>query len=656
MDASEAVVAREQVPGAEVEGAERAQRQLAGVPAGVARTVAVALPLLTLWCAFSGWWDAMTRSAGHLMLAVPLVFLYYPASRRRPGLTRADLALALLSVAAFGWIVISQQRLMWRLVYVDPLSWPDLLLGLAAVGLVIEATRRILGWTLVVTTMLFLVYALAGPLMPGALEHQGVRLALLVDHLYLVPEGLFNIIMGIMATYLFTFLTFASLLRAGGGDRIIMDLALAVGGRFTGGPAKVAVISSAMMGMVSGSTSANAVTTGSITIPLMKRHGFRPVEAAAIETAAAVGGAMMPPIMGAGVFIMSELTGIPLITILGYSILPAIVYFAGVFSYVHVKAGKRGLVPSSTLTASRSIPATLRHGIHLLVPLALLIVLLIQGYTPFYASSLSVVALIAVSYLRRETRLTPSRLVAAFERTTRGALMLSVTSASAAIVMGVITGTGLMLKITSITLAFAQDSLLLGILLIAVISFVVGMGLPVTMSYILVSTLAAPALADLGASLLAAHLVIFWFSQDSTITPPLCTTAFVAAAIAGSPPMRTGWEAFRVAKGLYVVPFLFVYSNLLSGDLPLMLYDALAAFAALALLPAIMEGYWRGPLGPASRAALSAAAAAFLFVSFESSIASSLPWMAAAVVTTSAVYARQRRRPQVPAPVGIVSR
>ncbi|MGH9348193.1 MAG: TRAP transporter permease [Vicinamibacterales bacterium] len=599
------------VPAAfEAEETEAAQRPLTGPLGGIARAAAIALPLLTLWCAFSGWWDAMTRAAGHLMFTVPLVFLYYPARRRAP-ISIADLALAIVSVAAFGWIVVNQQRLMWRMVYVDPLSWPDFILGLAAIAVVLEATRRMIGWTLVVTTLLFFVYALGGPLMPGALEHQGVRLSLLVDHLYLVPEGLFNVITGIMATYLFTFLIFASLLQVGGGQQIIMDLASALGDRFVGGPAKVAVVSSALLGMVSGSTAANVVTTGSVTIPLMKRHGFRAVEAAAIETAAGVGGAMMPPIMGAGVFIMSELTGIPLITILAYSILPAILYFASVLAHVHVKAAKRGLARGVGSDAA-AIVAILGRGIHLVTPLVFLVALLIAGYTPFYASALSIVALIVVSYARRDTRITPAKLVTAFEMTSRGALIVTVTSATAAVVMGIITSTGLMLKVTSITLAFAQDSVLLGLVLVALISFVVGMSLPTTMSYILVSTLAAPALADLGVPLLTAHLVIFWFAQDSTITPPVCTTAFVAASIAGSPPMRTGWETFRVAKALYIVPLLLVYSHLLSGNVALMLYDFLAALVGLSLLPAIFQGYLRGPLSVGRRLILAPAALACL--------------------------------------------
>ena len=634
---------KSKIPGTQEDLQPSQQRKLTGVYARVAWTCAVSLPVLTLWCAFSGWWDAMTRSAGHLMIAVPLVYLYYPARKRSfDRVTAVDVFLAALSFVAFGWIVVSQNRLMWRLVYVDPLTWPDFILGIVAIVVVLEATRRIIGWALVITALVFLFYALAGPIMPGVLQHQGVRLSLLIDHLYMVPEGLFNILMGIMATYLFTFLTFASLLQVAGGTRIVMDLAVALGGRFVGGPAKVAVVTSALMGMVSGSTSANAVTTGSITIPLMKRHGFRAVEAGAVETASGVGGALMPPIMGAGVFIMSELTGIPLLTILLYSILPAILYFGSVFAYVHIKAAKRGLAGSDS-AAAITVTSALKQGAHLIAPLGLLVWMLVAGYTPFYASSVSVLALMAISFLRKDTRLTPTRLAKGFELTTRGAFILSVMSAVAATVMGVITSTGLMLKITSITLAFSHGSLLIGILLVALISFIIGMGLPVTMAYILISTLAAPALSDLGASLLVAHLVIFWFSQVATITPPLCNTAFVAAAIARAPPMRTGWEALRVAKALYVIPFMLVYSHLITGSIPSILYDFVAAFLALGLLPSIEMGYLHGPLSMPARTTLAAAAAMFLVACFAPTMAASAPWMIGGLLLSVGVFIYQHR-------------
>ena len=295
----------------------------------MARWAAVVLPALTILVAFTGWFDAVTRRAGHLAIAIPLVFLFYPALKSRTSHTRStggtgrssrvsrfDIVLALAAFSAFAWMLVDRERIMWRLVYIDPLTGPDLVFSALAVALVLEATRRTLGMTLVVVALVFIGYALAGPVMPGILEHKGVSVVLLLEHLYMVPEGLFNQVTGVMATYLLVFLTFGSLLRVAGGDQIFMDLTLAASGRWVGGPAKAAVVGSTMMGSVSGSTIANVVTTGTITIPLMKRTGLKPHEAAAVETAAGTGGALMPPVMGAGAFIMAEITGIPLLTIL----------------------------------------------------------------------------------------------------------------------------------------------------------------------------------------------------------------------------------------------------------------------------------------------------------------------------------------------------
>jgi len=304
------------------------QRDLEGWIAVIARGAAIVLPVLTIAVAFTGWFDTVTRRAGHLLFTIPLIFLVYPVRRSEGNrVPLPDLACAMGAVIAFGWVIVDRGRIVTRLVYVDPLTWADMILGVLAVLLVLEATRRTLGWTLVVLAVAFLVYTQVGPYMPGIFEHKGVGFALLVEHLYLVPEGLFNKVTGVMATYLLVFLTFGSMLRLAGGEKVFADLTEAVAGRWVGGPAKAAVVGSMLMGSVTGSTIANVVTTGTITIPLMKRTGFKPHEAAAVETAAGTGGAVMPPVMGAGVFIMAEITGIPLLTILKFSLLPAVLFF-----------------------------------------------------------------------------------------------------------------------------------------------------------------------------------------------------------------------------------------------------------------------------------------------------------------------------------------
>lgn len=620
------------------------QRQLGGVAAGVVRVLAVILPLLTLIVAFTGWFDTMTRRSGHLLLAMPLVFLLYPAwARSRDRVTALDWTWFGAAAAAFGWIVVEHERLLWRFVYVDPLTWADLLLGPVAVLVVLEATRRILGWTLVLVTGIFLLYAFAGPWLPGLLGHKGVSVPLLIEHLYLVPEGLFNQITGIMATYLLVFLTFGTVLQAAGGERLFMDLAVGLARGRAGGSAKAAVGASALMGTISGSTIANVVTTGTVTIPLMKRSGYRPHEAAAIETAASTGGAIMPPVMGAGVFMMSELTGIPLVTILLYSVMPAVMYFATLYAYVHLKARKAGLAAIEDASAP-SVAVTLQRGWHLLAALGILTYLLARNYSPFYAAAVSVVSLIALSWLRPDSRLTPRRLLRAFEATTRSALVLSATSASAAVIMGIITITGLMLKVTSLVVGLAGGSLLGGILLIAAVASILGMGLPITSTYIIVATLGAAALTELGTSLLAAHLIIFWFAQTATVTPPVCMTAFVAAAIAGAKPMRTGFESMRAAKALYLIPLMFAFTHLLGDSPGRVLFDAAAGLGALVLVQVGIEGWYRTHLSSGGRGLAAIAAGAFFLACFTNSLLGTAAWFMVGLILLAALSMVQRSR------------
>lgn len=616
------------------DGAEAAsQRSLCGTLAVVARIACIALPLLTIAVAFTGWFDAMTRRAGHLAITIPLVFLFYPPGRRRAArVTLWDLAAAIAALLAFGWVIADRERLMWRLVYVDPMSVMDVICAALAIILVLEGTRRTLGWTLVVMALAFLVYAVAGPFMPGILEHKGIGLTLLLEHLYLVPEGLFNSITGVMATYLFAFLTFGALLRSAGGERLFTQLTHAAAGRWVAGPAKAAVAGSMLMGSVSGSTIANVVTTGTITIPLMKRIGFKPYEAAAIETAAGTGGALMPPMMGAGAFLMAEITGVPLVTILTYSLVPALLYFGSIYGYVHVLARKRGLRSLAETGAldpnAPGIWRTLTKGAHLMLPLAVLVYLLAKGFSPFLAAAACVVGLWLVSYLRRETRMNLPTLLGALESATRGALVLSATMTCSALIVGIIDLTGLMVKTTSIMLALAQGSMFLGIVVVALISTVLGLGLQITTTYVIVATLGAPALLELGVPLLPAHFIMFWFAQTATITPPVCMTAFVAAQIAGAPPMRTGWEAMRVGLALYLVPPMFAYTSLLANHWAPVLIDGFAAMLFLLMFPVVTMGFYQGPIGLGGRLVAIIAGVSFFAAAYQSGLPPTVGFLA----------------------------
>ena len=605
----------------------REQRKPTGILGLLVTLAAAALAALTLYMAFRVTFGPIPTRALHLTFVIPLSFLLYPALRRWQdcGPSPLDYLLALLGFAAFAWAVYSAERFQLRDAYYDPVETIDLVFGIIAILTVFEATRRTVGMTIVMLNLLFMTYAITGPIWPGLLAHKGTNFLRLIEHTYMLSDGLFNFIMGIMATFLFTFLTFGAFLRVSGGDRVFTDFALAIAGHRRGGPAKVAVISSALMGTLSGSTVSNVATTGAMTIPMMKKTGFAPYEAAAIETTASLGGALMPPLMGAGVFVMAAFTGVPLITIIEYSIVPAILYFTSIYFYVDVKARKKGLMglPREELPTLMEV---VKQGGHIFIPVVVLITLLVMNFTPFYASSACAVMTVAVSYLRKETRLTLPKLLVALEASTRVAMTISALSASAAIIYGVITITGLLVKVTSIILALSGGSLFIAIIYIALMSYVLGMGLPVTASYVLIAALGVAALGDLGLPILAAHLIIFWFSQDSTITPPICMTAFVAARIAQASPMRTGWECVLIAKALYIIPFVFAYGDLLSDSIPEILFDAMVLFGTFAIMPIFVEGYYWRRLTWLERGVLAVGGVAFFVATF-GPMAEGVIWM-----------------------------
>jgi TRAP transporter 4TM/12TM fusion protein len=622
------------------------QRRLRGWLGFAVTLISVIFTLGTLYMAFRVTFGPIPTRAGHLAFALPLIFLLYPAFKRtNGGPTLFDYALAALAVVSFGWAVYSNDRFEQRFGFTGRVDTVDLVMGITAILVVFEATRRTVGMTIVWITVTFFVYALTGPYWPGLLQHRGRSLQAMIETLYVIPDGLFNFIMGIQATFLFTFLAFGAFLQVSGGDRLFTNFALALAGHRRGGPAKVAVISSALMGTLSGSTVSNVATTGTLTIPLMKRTGFAPHEAGAIESTASLGGALMPPIMGAGIFLMAAFTGIPLIQIMLYSIAPALLYYISLYFYIDIKARKKRLagMRRDELPIMREV---LKGGGHIILPVFALIYLLLVKYTPFFASSVAVVLVFLVSWLRRDTRMTLRKLVVALEASARIVITVSALSASAAIIFGVITATGLLVKMTSIILSITGGYLSVAMVFIAVMSYVLGMGLPVTASYVLIAALGAPALAELGIPLLAAHLIIFWFSQDSTITPPICMTAFVAARIAEAPPMQTGWQAVVMAKPLYIIPFVFAYGSLLDPSLVEILFDFGVLAGTFVLMPLSVEGYWGRPLTAVERMLYGLGSILF-FLACIGPAADGLPWLAAAVaVTAGGLLLARRPAPQ----------
>ncbi|ERS91265.1 MULTISPECIES: TRAP transporter permease [unclassified Halomonas] len=587
--------------------------------------VAVGLSLFQLYSAGIQPLGLFYQRSIHLMLIMMLAFLMFPVfgPRRARGLAGWLLDAIFLAGALVtgGYLVLYLDEIINRAGF---WSQADIVVGCIATLTVLEAARRAVGLGMTVIGVIAILYAFAGPRgdlpwlgewLPGILEHRGYSLDRLVGQLYLGQEGIFGLPMGVAATYIFIFVLFGAFLEITGAGKFFIDLAYAATGRQRGGPAKAAVIASAGMGSISGSAIANVVTTGAFTIPLMKRLGYRPHQAGGIEAAASTGGQIMPPLMGAGAFLIAEYTRMPYLEVVKVSILPAIMYFGTVYLFVHIIALKQGMqgMARSELPQMRDVMA---YGWHFLLPLAVLVVLLVMNLSPMRVGYFAILTMLGVAVLRflvwfffvapgegqpvtgerlaTATRNGLVRLMEGLELGARNAVAVSMACAVAGIIVGVVGLTGLGLKFSSMMLAFSGGNLLLALVMVLLASLVLGMGLPVTASYIVLIVLVGPALtAEFGVPLLIAHLVVFWYSQDSNVTPPIALAGFAGAAIAGAKPMETGFQAWKFAKGLYLIPLFMVYNPeiIMGGPWPLLIWTALTGFLALGAFAAALEGY-----------------------------------------------------------------
>jgi len=486
----------------------------------------------------------------------------------------------------------------------------DLVMGLVAVVAVLELTRRTTGWGLVAVALLALVYAVAGPWLPGVLAHRGYGFSRIMEILYLSTEGIWGVPLGVSADFVYLFVLFGTLLDVAGGGALLIGLADRVAGRTRGGPAKTAAVASGLMGSLSGSAVANVVTTGSFTIPLMRRAGFRPFFAGAIEAAASTGGQLMPPIMGAGAFILATWTNIPYVEVAVAAAVPALLYYAALFMAIHFRAARMGLEPRGMTDREPVLPR-----LHLLLPLGVIVALLAMGRSPMRAAFWGVVTAALTSLVKRETRLGAEETEKAVVGAAVGTVQVAAACAAAGIVVGVASLTGIGLRMSELIVTVSGGNLFAALCLTAVGSIVLGMGLPTTAAYVVLAALGAPALTELGVPLLAAHLFIFYFGCISNVTPPVSLAAYAAAGIAGSPAMATAGTAMLLASAGFLVPFMFVYGPplLLDGSVAQIAVAVGTGLAGVTALAAAAMGYARRPLGPAERLLLGAAAVALIF-------------------------------------------
>ena len=506
-------------------------------------------------------------------LVVPLL-LYKGWSRDRADRPSwLDLLLAAGAAAGVIYWIVNYEQMAYR---AGDYTAVDVWLGVAVIVVAIEVSRRVLGMDMALCAILPILYALFGNYLPYIVGHKGYSVRRIIEYVYLTNDGVFGIMAEVLAEFIIPFVAFGAFLERAGVAKFFVDISLAALGRIAGGPAQASVVSSMLMGTISGSPIAETVTKGPITIPLMIRAGFPPHIAGAVEAAASTGAAIMPPVMGAGAFVMSEMTGIPYVDIIKVATIPGILFFLSVGVMIYFESKKLGLrgLPAEELPRMRDVWS---RGWYLLLPIAVLIAVMVSGYSPQMAVLYAIIATVGVSWFRKETRMGPAQIWLALVEAGKQCLFVAALVGAVGVLIGVLSLTGIVIRFPYVLVDLAGNSILLTIGLIACATFVLGLPLPITATYLIVAVVAVPALLKLGVPVLSAHLIIFWLALDSNITPPIAMGPFAAAAIAQADPMKTGWSCFRFAKVIYVMPLLFAYTHILLTGTPAQNIAAIAS-------------------------------------------------------------------------------
>lgn len=570
--------------------------------------VGLAMSCYHLYVAFVGPPDAFVFRSTHLGFALTLAFLVLPATSGgesdRPNWKSFGLLLGGLAVSAYP--IVYNSYLVNRIYYIDPLTTADFVCGIGMVLLLLEATRRAVGLALPITAAAFIAYALLAT---------GTSLETLLDQLYLTTEGIFGIPLSVSATYVFLFILFGSLVERTGTGQLFMEFAMGLTGHTAGGPAKVACITSGLFGSVSGSAVANVMTTGTFTIPLMKRIGYKPAFAGAVEAVASTGGQIMPPIMGAAAFVMAEFLGISYLSVAGFALLPALLYYLALFFAVHFEAKRTGMrgLPRAELPRVGDV---LKERGHLFLPLVVIVGVLIAGYSAPFSALCGIMSVIPTALLRKSTRVHVrlDTIVEALVAGARNTVPVALACACAGIVIGVIALTGLGIDFTGLVTRASADSLFLALVLTMVAGIVLGMGMPTTPAYIVQVALLVPALVKLGIMVEAAHMFVFYFAILSAITPPVAMAVYAANGISRAGLWETGLAALRLGATGYIIPFMFVFgpSLLLIGDWSRVALATVTATTGVICLAGGLAGYLLSPVPWWQRCMLLAAAVALI--------------------------------------------
>ena len=541
--------------------AESRFRKFSGNIGKLVAFICIAMSLFHLYTAGFGVLEAIKQRNIHLTFCLVLSFLLYPSGPKGSSnrTTLWDWILVSLSVTVGVYLMVIYDDLANRGGVTVPM---DIYMGGLLCLLVLEAARRATGKELPIMALCFVAYALFGDLIPGQFGHRGYSVERVIDHMFLTTEGIYGVALGVSATYIYLFILFGAFLTETGMAKFFNSISMAIAGGSPGGPAKVAVFASGLLGMINGSAVANVATIGAFTIPLMKSVGYRPHFAGAVEAVASTGGQIMPPVMGAAAFVMAEFLGMSYTTIMIAAVVPAFLYYLACWTMIHLEALKFGLVglPKDQLPVIKVVLKS--HG-HLSIPIIAIIALLLYGLTPLYAAFFTILITIVVSHLRKETGISIAGIIRALEAGAKGSVGVAMACAVVGFVVGVSSLTSLGLTFGSNILAFSQNNLLITLVLTMITMLILGMGLPTTACYIVGATIAAPALIKLNVLPLVAHFFVFYFACLSNLTPPVCLAAFTAAGIAGASPYKVGWTSTRLGVAGFLVPFLAVYSPML---------------------------------------------------------------------------------------------
>ena len=578
------------------------KREMKGFWNILINAICIVFAIFQLYTAAFGILDAHLQRAIHLAFGFLLIFLLYPARKSwsRTSMHPLDVLFALVGAASALYIVVNYQELVFR---AGMNNETDFIVGVVGTLMVFEAARRVVGWPMITVAFVFIAYAFFGPYIPGIMAHRGVQVQELFDHLFFTTEGIFGTPMGVSSTFIYLFILFGSYLEATGLGKFFIDLANAVAGWAAGGPAKVAVLSSGLMGTVSGSSVGNVAGTGAFTIPMMKKLGYRPAFAGAVEAAASTGGQLMPPVMGAAAFLMAEFVGVPYFDVVKAAVIPALLYYIGVWLGVHYEAKKYGLKGTPREELPKFGPLFMEKG-HLAIPLAVIVYLLVSGYTPMRAALAAIALSIICACLRKSTRIGLKEIVNGLIDGSKGVLGVLIACATAGIIIGVVTKTGVGLKVATALLDLSGGQLLPAMFFTMITSLILGMGVPTTANYVITSTIAAPALVQMDVPVLAAHMFAFYFGIVADVTPPVALAAYAGAGIAGANTMRCGVIAAKLAIAAFIVPYIFVLAPellMINASTLTIAYSALTAIIGMWGVSMAMIGFCQNALNSLQR-------------------------------------------------------